>query len=198
MKSNERNVQELRRPRPFVLATGTPGQSWKNIVLQSSQTSADCWTNSMWHLLLMQKAKKAHPQHTNLRPLSFSDKHIWKVHRTGEQAHCSLSHWGLRRNTEVRGLQTFPSLLRPRGVLRYFHFTNNLRTIVQDAGSGGATERASLQNRETHISRSLAKDQVYIWASDPWQEAKSEKLLVGWITENGNVMLHGGWAVAVQ
>lgn len=59
-------MQKLRRQHPFVLATGTPGQSWKNIVLQSSQASADCWTNSMWHLLLMQKNKNAHPQHSNV------------------------------------------------------------------------------------------------------------------------------------
>ncbi len=80
----------------------------------------------------------------------------------------------------MRGLQTFPSLLHPRGVLHYFHFTNNLRTIAQDAGSGGAMERASFQNRETDISLSLARDQVYIWASDPWQEEKGEKLLARW------------------
>lgn len=64
MQRNNRNVQRLRRQRPFIFATGTPGQSWKNIVLQSSQTLADCWTNSMWHP--MQKSKKAHPQHTNV------------------------------------------------------------------------------------------------------------------------------------
>ena len=91
-----------------------------------------------------------------------------------------MSHWGLCRNTEVRGIQTFPSLLRPRGVLHYFHFTNNLRTVVQDAGSGGATERASFQNRETDISLSLARDQVYISVSDPWQEEKGEKLSARW------------------
>lgn len=69
------------------------------------------------------------------------------------------------------GVQTSRSLLCPRGALCYFHFTNNLRTAMQDAGSGGA----SLQNREKDTS--LAWGQVYIWVSDPWQEGRGEKLL---------------------
>lgn len=67
----QRNMQKLRWQHPFILATDTPGQSWKNIVLQSRQDPADCWTNSMWHLLQMKKKKKkkknAHPQHSNVK-----------------------------------------------------------------------------------------------------------------------------------
>ena len=49
-----------------------------------------------------------------------------------EEAQCSVSHWGPRRSTEVKRVQTFPSLLPPRGAPLSFHFTNNLRTTVQD------------------------------------------------------------------
>lgn len=98
----------------------------------------------------MQKKKRPTLNTQMQRPLSFSDKHIGKVYRPGEQAHCLLSHWRLCRNTEVRGLQTFPSLLHPRGVLRYFHFTNNLRTIAQDTGkrrSHGEGQLTKQKNR---------------------------------------------------
>lgn len=176
-------MQKLRRQHPFVLATGTPGQSWKNIVLQSSQTSADCWTNSMWHLLLMQKSKKAHHQHTNMKTSLFL-KHMHK--KSKDQESKPTVHWGLCRNTEVRGAQTFPSLLHPTGVLHYFHFTNNLRTVAQDAGSGGAMERASFQNRETDICLSLERDRL-ISEQWPLREERGK-----------DVMLNGGWTVAVQ
>ncbi|CAB1419053.1 unnamed protein product [Pleuronectes platessa] len=61
------------------------------------------------------------------------------------------------------------------GILCYFHFTNNLRTGVQDAGSGGAVERARFPNRETDTSPSLEGDQVYISEGDPCQMGGREE-----------------------
>lgn len=167
--------RKLRQQHPIFLATDTLRQSWKNIVFQSSQASADCWTNSLWHLILMQKNKNAHAQYSNVKT-TLSQTNTHKVQRAGEQAHHSLSHQGPCRNTEVRWLQTFPSPLHPRGVLRYFHFTNNLRTVAQDLGSGGATDRARFQNREADISLSLARDQRFtsLWVTP--DQRRGEKL----------------------
>lgn len=122
------------------LTTGTPGQSWKNIFPRSSQTSADCWANSVRHVGLMRKHKKAHPRYTNIKPpLLVRQTRTQYVQGAGERAFCSQSRWGLERNTEVRGLQTFPLLLPPNGVRHYLHFTNKVRAVAPDAGSGGSS-----------------------------------------------------------
>lgn len=49
---------------------------------------------------------------------SLQTKLIHKVKRAGEQAYCSLSHWGICRNTEVRGAADLVcSGLSQRGLL---------------------------------------------------------------------------------
>lgn len=171
---NDRNGQCINRKIRRLLTASTSGQSCKNICLESSQISADCCTNSQWHPPLAPKRKKASPRHANVKSIqSLRQTLLQDAQRLREQAQCSWRHWGHCRNTEVRGLQTLPSLLCLRGVLCYFHFTNNLRTAVQDAGSGGA----SLQNRETDTSLNLAGDQVYICDGALTRREKGGKLL---------------------
>lgn len=59
----EGKTQQQRRQHPLTLATDTQGQSCKNIVLLSSQASADRRANSMWHLLVMQEKKQPRNAH---------------------------------------------------------------------------------------------------------------------------------------
>lgn len=85
----------------WALATGTSGQSWTNIFLQSRQISADSWTNSEWHLCLVQEGEKGHLQDAILK--STSEKHSCKKskdqqskstvhHATGDSA--GTRRWG--------------------------------------------------------------------------------------------------------
>lgn len=70
----------------------------KNIVLSSSHPSADCWTNSTWHLLPMQKNRYGKATTDKCKDCSFSDK---RTRVTLDPAPCS-GHRGTCRDTEVR------------------------------------------------------------------------------------------------
>lgn len=150
------------------------GNLEKIFFLQSSQISAKCWSNSVWHLLLTQKSTEAHPFKMHCwRPLLPLRQNSYKSKEKESQptVHCvagesaGTERWG--------GLQTLYAQFCPKGVLCYFHFTNNLRTALQDAGSGGGR----LQNTEKDRSLRLAWDQVYISVTEPWQEERGGKLL---------------------
>lgn len=124
--------QQPRQQHPLILPTDTRGQSCKNIVLLSRQSAADRGTNSMWQLLVMQKKRKKRnlPHQWAHVKVSFfySNKHAYRKSQeqgskpvaweaTGESA--GTQRWG--------GCRPSLSRLPPRGVRRYFHFTNNLK-----------------------------------------------------------------------